>query len=53
MNPVETAAGTSPVILGMPHTGTHVPDEILRRLNEEGRRLRDTDWHIDRLYQGL
>ena len=53
MNPVEITEGTSPVILGMPHTGTHVPHEILGCLNEEGRRLRDTDWHIDRLHDGV
>jgi N-formylglutamate deformylase len=53
MNPVEVTQGTSPVILGMPHVGTHVPDDILACLNEEGRKLRDTDWHVDRLYDGL
>ncbi|MEK7266393.1 MAG: N-formylglutamate deformylase [Pseudomonadota bacterium] len=37
----------------MPHTGTHVPAEIFARLNDEGRSLRDADWHIDRLYDGL
>lgn len=53
MTPVEIARGTSPVILGLPHTGTHVPDDIAARLNEEGRKLRDTDWHIHTLYEGL
>jgi N-formylglutamate deformylase len=53
MNPVEIVQGTSPVILGMPHTGTHVPDDIRAGLNDEGRKLRDTDWHVDRLYEGL
>jgi len=53
MKPVSVAQGTSPVILGMPHVGTFVPDDVMARLNVEGRRLRDTDWHIDRLYDGL
>lgn len=53
MKPVETRRGSSPVILGLPHAGTAVPDAIARRLNTEGRRLRDTDWHVDRLYEGL
>ena len=53
MNPVEIVQGTSPVILGLPHTGTHVPADVLARLNEEGRKLRDTDWHIHRLYGDL
>lgn len=53
MKAVSIIQGTSPVILGMPHVGTHVPDAIAAKLNAEGRRLRDTDWHIDRLYDGL
>ncbi len=53
MNPVEVTRGSSPIILGLPHTGTFVPPEIWARLNDEGRKLRDTDWHVDRLYGGL
>ncbi|WP_349359180.1 N-formylglutamate deformylase [Stappia sp.] len=53
MTPVEIHEGTSPVILGLPHTGTHVPDAILSRLNDRGRVLADTDWHIHTLYDGL
>ena len=53
MTPVETTRGTSPVILGLPHTGTHVPLDIRERLNDEGKKLRDTDWHIHTLYDGL
>jgi formiminoglutamase len=37
----------------MPHVGTDVPDDIKARLNAEGLLLRDTDWHVDRLYDGL
>ena len=37
----------------MPHVGTGVPPEIEERLNAEGRKLRDTDWFVDQLYQGL
>jgi N-formylglutamate deformylase len=53
VNPVEISAGSSPVILAFPHVGTHVPHDILSRLNKEGRALRDTDWHVDRLYADL
>lgn len=49
----ELSQGTSPVILAFPHTGTEVPAGIWDRLNENGRILADTDWHIDRLYAGL
>lgn len=53
MTPFEITRGTSPVLLGFPHTGTDVPAEIWANLNEEGRKLRDADWHIHRLYAGL
>lgn len=45
--------GTGPIILAMPHVGTYVPAEIEQRLNDEGRKLRDTDWFVDELYDGL
>jgi formiminoglutamase len=50
---VEVRQGDGPVILGLPHTGTWLPDAIRARLNDRGRMLADTDWHIDRLYDGL
>ncbi len=53
METVRVRQGKSPVILAFPHTGTHVPDGIARSLNDNGRVLADTDWHIDRLYDGL
>lgn len=49
----EVKQGTSPVILGFPHTGTDVPEAIWARLNDNGRKLADTDWHIHTLYDGL
>ena len=49
MNPVEIKRGDGPVVLGMPHTGTFVPDTVFSRLNETGRALADTDWHVDRV----
>jgi N-formylglutamate deformylase len=53
MTPVIVTPGTSPVILAFPHVGTFVPDDVRATLNDEGRKLRDTDWHVDRLYEGL
>jgi len=52
-NPVEVVRGESPLILGLPHTGTHLPEAIRAKLNARGRILADTDWHIERLYDGL
>ncbi|WP_137390971.1 N-formylglutamate deformylase [Rhodoligotrophos defluvii] len=53
MSLFELYRGNSPVILGFPHTGTYVPDEIAAALNDTGRLLTDTDWHIHELYRGL
>jgi N-formylglutamate deformylase len=53
MNPVQTVQGTSPIVLGLPHAGTHVPQDIHAALNAHGRALADTDWHVEKLYDGL
>ncbi|WP_371224674.1 N-formylglutamate deformylase [Roseovarius sp. 2305UL8-3] len=52
-DPVEIHRGDSPVILGLPHTGTHVPADVRSKLNARGRALADTDWNIHKLYDGL
>lgn len=53
MNPVEVISGISPIILGLPHAGTYVPEAISNELNTVGQELADTDWHIEKLYDGL
>lgn len=53
MTPVQVNQGDGPVILGLPHTGTWLPEDIRARLNPRGQLLADTDWHIQRLYDGL
>lgn len=53
MSVFEVKQSNSPVILGLPHTGTDVPEDIWARLNDNGRILADTDWHIHKLYDGL
>ncbi len=50
---LEIARGNSPLVLGMPHTGTDIPADCLERLNDRGRAIADTDWHIHTLYDGL
>lgn len=45
--------GDSPLILTIPHAGIFVPPEIRSHLNETGQAIADTDWHVDRLYDGL
>ncbi len=53
MNAVEIHQGDSPIVLGLPHTGTHIPDVVAAKLNARGKGLDDTDWHIETLYEGL
>ena len=53
MSVFKVTQGDGPVILAYPHSGTLVPEEITTRFNAEGRLLRDTDWHLPTLYDGL
>ncbi len=53
MTPVAVTQGGSPIILGMPHTGTYLPADISEQLTPLGRTRGDTDWHVDKLYDGL
>ncbi len=50
---IEVTRGDGPIVLGLPHTGTELPEDIREGLNETGRAMADTDWHIHRLYSGL
>ena len=45
--------GPTPLLVSMPHVGTKLPDEIQARMTDAARRVPDTDWHIDRLYDFL
>jgi len=53
MQVFEISEGDGPVILGLPHTGIWLPEDVAAKLNDRGRGLDDTDWHIERLYAGL
>lgn len=53
MTQVAVHVGDGPVILGVPHAGTDIPEDLLARLNDRGRDRVDTDWWVDRLYKDL
>lgn len=53
MSLIDVTRGDSPLLLGLPHTGTEIPDDCRVRLNDTGRAIADTDWHIHTLYDGL
>jgi N-formylglutamate deformylase len=42
--------GHRPLLVSMPHVGTHLPACVAARLTEAARRVPDTDWHLERLY---
>jgi N-formylglutamate deformylase len=42
--------GTAPLLVSMPHTGTHVPEWLAPRLTRAAKGLPDTDWHLEQLY---
>ena len=42
----------APLLVSVPHAGTGVPRNIMRRLAPSARCLPDTDWHVDELWAG-
>jgi N-formylglutamate deformylase len=42
--------GEEPLIVSLPHTGTTVPKELLPSYCSPWLTLKDTDWHIEKLY---
>lgn len=42
--------GSRPLLISVPHAGTEVPRELLRRFSLAAQALPDTDWHVDKLY---
>lgn len=42
--------GDGPLVISMPHCGTDLFPGLAERLTDEALTLRDTDWHIPRLY---
>ncbi|GAB2584258.1 N-formylglutamate deformylase [Dyella jejuensis] len=45
--------GSVPLLISLPHDGSHIPDELARRLHPHARRSPDTDWHVAKLYEPL
>jgi N-formylglutamate deformylase len=46
-------AGTTPLLVSMPHVGTYIPERLAVRMSDSARAVPDTDWHVDRLYDFL
>lgn len=46
----ELVRGNSPLIVNVPHSGTHLPLDLHARLTGAARAVPDTDWHVEKLY---
>jgi len=53
MDSYKFRAGRAPLLVSMPHTGTHIPDALARRMTPLALTVPDTDWHLERLYDFL
>jgi len=42
--------GTQPLLLSLPHVGTHIPHALQSRYHPRALAVEDTDWHLERLY---
>lgn len=47
---LELTPGREPLVVSIPHTGTDLPTDLLPRLVSPWLALKDTDWHVERLY---
>lgn len=50
MSVFELTRGTVPLLVSMPHVGTHIPDEMKAAYVPRALGVEDTDWHLERLY---
>ena len=51
--PYRYRRGGSALVVSMPHVGTFVPWSVGRMLTERSVARTDTDWHLERVYNGL
>ena len=42
--------GSAPLLLSLPHVGTHLPEALRPRLVDRALAVEDTDWHLDQVY---
>jgi N-formylglutamate deformylase len=49
-DPFTFHAGTTPVLVSLPHGSTYIPSEISERMTDAASRTPDTDWHMEQLY---
>ncbi|WP_329740973.1 N-formylglutamate deformylase [Dyella sp. A6] len=45
--------GSVPLLISLPHDGSHIPNDIAARMRPAARHSPDTDWHVGQLYGPL
>lgn len=45
--------GSAPLLVSMPHAGTHISEHISAGMTDAALKLPDTDWHLETLYDFL
>ncbi len=43
--------GDSPILISIPHAGTHIPNDIVCNMTQEALQMPDVDWHVTQLYE--
>lgn len=51
--PFRFEPGRRPLLVSIPHAGTWLPPALAARLTAPALAVPDTDWHLDRLYDGV
>ena len=46
----ELVRGTAPLLVSLPHVGTHIPAMLQPQYVPRALQVEDTDWHLDQLY---
>ena len=49
--PFELVPREGPLVISIPHLGQHIPAELRECYSDQALLLKDTDWHLDRLYE--
>lgn len=52
-NVFDLQCGTSPLLVSMPHIGTHIPSPLQNSYVDRALAVEDTDWHLAQLYNFL
>ena len=47
---IDQRAGSSPLLISIPHAGVGLPSALRERMTPSARALPDTDWHMEKLY---